>query len=227
MQENLIPQGINNSFFGQTTGATNLLGDRITLVGANADVSADGFNNTTAIGFSAQGTASQQVRIGNSFVTSIGGYAGWSNISDGRFKTSVREDVKGLDFILQLRPVTYNLDIDGINRMLYANRKDPLTAADQSGASSKSSIRYSGFVAQEVEAISKQLGYDFSGVDAPKNANDFYSLRYAEFVVPLVKAVQEQQKIIEAQNATIESLKQQNNLILEQLSVIKKKLGIE
>ena len=28
-------------------------------------------------------------------------------------------------------------------------------------------------------------------MDAPKNENDFYGLRYAEFVVPLVKAVQE------------------------------------
>ena len=35
------------------------------------------------------------------------------------------------------------------------------------------------------------MGYDFSGVDAPKNDKDIYGLRYSEFVVPLVKAVQE------------------------------------
>ena len=29
------------------------------------------------------------------------------------------------------------------------------------------------------------------GVDAPKNDKDYYGLRYGEFVVPLVKAVQE------------------------------------
>jgi uncharacterized protein YlxW (UPF0749 family) len=34
-------------------------------------------------------------------------------------------------------------------------------------------------------------------VRAPQNEKDHYSLRYAEFVVPLVKAVQEQQKMIE------------------------------
>ena len=39
-----------------------------------------------------------------------------------------------------------------------------------------------------------------------KNANDFYGLRYAEFVVPLVKAVQEQQKIIEDLRRRIEEL---------------------
>jgi hypothetical protein len=31
----------------------------------------------------------------------------------------------------------------------------------------------------------KNLDYNFSGVDAPKNENDLYGLRYDEFVVPL------------------------------------------
>jgi hypothetical protein len=35
------------------------------------------------------------------------------------------------------------------------------------------------------------LGYDFSGVDKPKGAEDLYGLRYSAFVVPLVKSVQE------------------------------------
>ena len=55
-------------------------------------------------------------------------------------------------------------------------------------------IVHTGFVAQEVEAVAKNLKYDFSGVDKPKNGNDFYGLRYAEFVVPIVKAVQELSK---------------------------------
>lgn len=54
----------------------------------------------------------------------------------------------------------------------------------------------SGFVAQEVEKAAQRLGYDFSGVDAPKNEKDVYALRYSDFVVPLVKAVQEQQQQI-------------------------------
>jgi hypothetical protein len=37
----------------------------------------------------------------------------------------------------------------------------------------------------------QRLGFDFSGVEKPKNEKDLYGLRYAEFVVPLVKAVQE------------------------------------
>ena len=60
----------------------------------------------------------------------------------------------------------------------------------------KSVIRYTGFLAQEVETAAKSSGFDFSGVDAPKNDQDLYGLRYSEFVVPLVKAVQEQQALI-------------------------------
>jgi hypothetical protein len=38
------------------------------------------------------------------------------------------------------------------------------------------------------------------------NKYDFYGLRYAAFVVPLVKAVQEQQVMIDEQREMIESL---------------------
>jgi hypothetical protein len=57
-----------------------------------------------------------------------------------------------------------------------------------------------------VEAAAKSIGYDFSGVDAPQNPDGHYGLRYAEFVVPLVKAVQEQQSIIDNQQKQIEAL---------------------
>ena len=73
----------------------------------------------------------------------------------------------------------------------------------------KEQIRYSGFIAQEVEAAANDVGYDFSGVDAPKNDKDFYGLRYAEFVVPLVKAMQEQQAIIEALKERLDLLENQ------------------
>jgi len=145
------------------------------------------------------------VRIGNSTVTSIGGFANWTNISDSRFKKNVQEDVKGLAFITGLRPVSYNLDLHGVDDFFVQHYGDRPTESQQDQYE-KESIRYSGFIAQEVEATARALGYDFSGVDAPKNADDFYGLRYAEFVVPLVKAVQEQQEMIQNQQATIELL---------------------
>lgn len=67
-------------------------------------------------------------------------------------------------------------------------------------------MKMSGFLAQDVYNAAKSINYDFSGVDAPKNPNELYSLRYSEFVVPLVKAVQEQQQLIDKQQKTIEDL---------------------
>jgi len=63
-----------------------------------------------------------------------------------------------------------------------------------------------GFIAQEVEEAAAALGFDFHGVDKPKNEESHYGLRYAEFVVPLVKGMQEQQAIIQEQQAMIEEL---------------------
>jgi len=56
-----------------------------------------------------------RVRIGNITVASIGGHVGWTTFSDGRFKQQVKEDIKGLDFINRLRPVTYIIDLPGLN----------------------------------------------------------------------------------------------------------------
>ena len=77
-------------------------------------------------------------------------------------------------------------------------------------SAAKSHIRYTGFIAQEVENAAKSTRFDFSGIDAPQNENGHYGLRYAEFTVPLVKAVQEQQKMIESLQAKIVELEKQN-----------------
>ncbi len=66
-----------------------------------------------------------------------------------------------------------------------------------------------GFIAQEVEQAALRLGFQFSGVDKPQNDKDMYGSGYAEFVVPLVKAVQEQQAVIEALQKQVEELKKQ------------------
>ncbi len=69
------------------------------------------------------------------------------------------------------------------------------------------------------------MNYDFSGVDAPKNQNDLYGLRYDEFVVPLVKAVQElaiKNDSLKSNNANLNSALSD---VMAQLSDIKKQLA--
>ncbi len=113
-------------------------------------------------------------------------------------------DIPGLAFISRLRPVTYQMDMDAIAK--HHHTPDSLRLAESERA--KAAIRYTGFLAQEVEQAAESVGYDFSGVDAPQHERDNYSLRYAEFVVPLVKAVQEleaENKALQAHNADLEA----------------------
>jgi hypothetical protein len=160
------------------------------------------YSNTTSLGNGSTTSASDQVRIGNSAVTSIGGFQNWTNVSDARFKKDITESVPGLTFINKLRPVTYHLDMENIAGYL----KTPAQNRDTKAETVKGAMLQTGFIAQEVEKAARETGYDFSGVDAPKNENDFYGLRYAEFTVPLVKAVQE----LSAQN-------QQQQQLIDQL----------
>lgn len=198
--------GNQNVSVGSYSLTTNTAGSNNTAIGYDADVSSDFLFNATAIGSNALVNASNKVVIGNTNVTSIGGYANWSNFSDGRFKRNVKEDVPGLAFINKLRPVTYTLDVDAINDF---NSKDlPADKKLQTVNAEKKNEIFTGFMAQEVEQVAKSLGYDFSGVDKPKDAGkQTYALRYSDFVVPLVKAVQEQQKMIDELKKEIEELK--------------------
>lgn len=219
-----------NTAIGSEAAGNSLDYSNATFLGAYTN-SDSGLINITAIGYDARAIASNQVMVGNSSVTSIGGYANWSNFSDGRYKKNVKEDVPGLEFITQLRPVTYTLDLDGIEtkKGMSLQRKNTINipgltdkastpnalSARESKQSTqelkakeeKTKVIYTGFIAQEVEQAAKKLNYDFSGVDAPKSEKSFYALRYGDFVVPLVKAVQEQQKQIEEQQKQIEELK--------------------
>ncbi|MFI5219003.1 MAG: tail fiber domain-containing protein [Bacteroidia bacterium] len=218
--------GNYNTAIGLNAGTTNDNNTYCTFVGYDSrQVVFTDFTNSMALGNSSRITDSDQVRIGNTAITSIGGYSGWTTLpSDSRFKKNIQRNVPGLEFILKLKPVTYNLDVKGIDSFLNLNQNAETNNTTDGSVSTKEKIVYTGFVAQDVEAAAKEIGYDFSGVDAPKNVNDIYGLRYAEFVVPLVKAVQElsekltliesiltpaqQQKLNELKNATETKLEQ-------------------
>jgi len=71
----------------------------------------------------------------------------------------------------------------------------------------KEKIIYTGFIAQEVEALAKKLNYDFDGLYKPQSEKDAYGLGYQQFVTPLIKAVQEQQSLIASQKEELSQLK--------------------
>jgi Chaperone of endosialidase len=187
--------GLNSSVIGSNSTCYS---PNSVVLGSNIFISNSTFTNSIAIGNSTPITGANQARIGNTAITSIGGQVAWSTLSDGRFKTNVVPSKYGLEFIKKLRPVDYSVDKAKL-KAFYGEK-------EQTAAKNESQPVQSGFIAQEVEAAAKELNLDFSGVDKPQNDKSTYALRYSEFVVPLVKAVQEQQDQIESQDKLIKEL---------------------
>ena len=165
--------GNNNTFIGNFSGQDNISGSNNTFIGFEANPISGGLSNVTAIGAEAMVTASNTVVIGNNAIVSIGGQVSWGTLSDRRLKTSIESEDLGLEFILSLRPVSYNYKTKG-----------------QKG------MRYTGLIAQEVEASLQKIGKSFSGIVLPQHPNDFYSIRYGDFVIPLINSIKEQEERI-------------------------------
>ena len=195
-----------------TTGSNN------TAVGVWAGPNTGALGGTIAIGYTATATITNRAVIGTVANNNLtGGYGAWQNLSDGRFKRQVQENVPGLEFITQLRPVTYTLDARAVDSFLgIAQRMD--TISDQAARSryqqrldEVSTEVQTGFIAQEVEAAARSIGYDFAGVHHPISDADHYTIGYEAFVMPLVKAVQEL-------NIQLEAARQANDAMLARLT---------
>ncbi|MCS6935877.1 MAG: tail fiber domain-containing protein [Chitinophagales bacterium] len=165
--------------------------------------------NVTMLGYgidNAQCTGDNQVLLGNTAisqiraqVTSITGY------SDARIKNNVKEDVVGLDFITRLRPVSYNQNPE-ILHQIWGTPESLRKTIDHSDIKRQ---RFVGLIAQEVEQAMKESGYThFPGIDIPRNEKEVYSLRYGDFIVPLIKSVQElnmKNELLEKKNETLQN----------------------
>jgi trimeric autotransporter adhesin len=202
--------------FDITTGSGNLLignlaGDNITTGSNNVSLgyltthSSTALGNSTTIGYASTVAVSNKVRLGNSAITVVEGQVGYSFPSDGRFKEEIKEDIHGLDFILKLRPVSYRFDRKKYSKYI----GEQLTEIEFINLDSLSQNRSIGFIAQEVEKAATETNTTFDGLHKPENEKDTYSISYETFVVPLVKAVQEQQAAIVALQKQVEQLQKQ------------------
>ncbi len=197
--------GHQNTAFGVRALESNISGSGLTGIGHIADVSSSNLNNATVIGNFTTVDASNKVRIGNGSISSIGGNVAWTNFSDARIKDNVQEKVVGLAFINALRPVTYHLNVDKQDKLMGVEN-----SSNWEGKYDIENISFSGFIAQEVEQAAQKTGYDFSGVD---KSGKLLGLRYSEFTVPLVKAVQEQQVQIEKLEQIIQQMQAKLNVL--------------
>ncbi len=207
--------GRENTFIGSSAGDQNTTGNKNVCIGVGADVVSSNLVNAVALGFDAQVNANAKIRLGSTGITVIEGAVPFTSPSDGRFKSNLTEDIPGLELIKTLRPVSYNFDYVKFSRFLGEKN------ADTAQLRQKEQQREMGFIAQEVEAACKRLGLPTTKLlHAPSSDQDNYAMAYGQLTVPLVKAVQEQQALIENQKTEITDLKTQLSDMQQQMQAL-------
>jgi hypothetical protein len=186
-----------NTANGFNSLITNISGSENTAIGSFSDVASGALYNATAIGSGAIVDVSNKVRIGNDNITVIEGKVAFTNLSDRRVKKNIKDLSNGLDFILKLHPVEYQMK-QGDDKINY------------------------GFIAQDIEAL---VGTNNSMLTIGGDKDRTLGLRYTDFVAPLVKAMQEQQKLIDEDKAKIHALEETNKQLENRLKAIEDKLN--
>ena len=187
--------GSSNTAIGDGALINNSTGSNNTAIGYDAGVSRSNNNlsNTTAIGNGARVTASDMIQLGNSTVSVIRGAVAFSTGSDSRIKKSIVNSKYGLATVLKLRPVEYNLI--------------------------SNDLRQVGFIAQEVQKLVPEV---VTGKEGDLSKGEILGITYSNLVPVLAKAIQEQQKQIEDQNAKIAAQQKQIEELIKLMKELKK-----
>ena len=204
-----ITTGDHNVAIGKEALTANTTGSSNILLGYDADVDAVDTSNAIVIGIEINGAGNDFTFgkasnvVSNDFDTD----ANWSRSSDERLKKNITNQTLGLDFINALRTVKYNWkpsdELDANDAQLAHLRTE-----DKDGNiinQMNTTAVMHGLIAQEVKTALDTAGVsDFGGWK-----EDQYGVQQISremYVLPLIKAMQEQTAVIAALTARIETL---------------------
>jgi hypothetical protein len=148
-------------------------------------------NNNTLIGYNSQpssGSVNNEITLGNASITTLRSMVtSITSLSDRRDKTDIIEISEGLNFIKQLKPVSFTW-----------NTRDK----------SKVGIKSAGFIAQDLLSLQKSSSIGENLDLVSENNPDKLEARYNNLLPVMVKAIQDQQTIIEQLKKELAELKQ-------------------
>jgi hypothetical protein len=150
--------------------------DACTFIGAATKVSQANvrYVNSTAIGYGATITASNQIVFGNSAVTTVEGRVAWTNLSDRRLKKDIIYDKRlGLQLIKTLKPAYYEYKTDRTHRLQL------------------------GIIADDLQDYLTSEELQFSALRVADDPRKTKSIAYAELNLPLINAVQQLDAVLE------------------------------
>ena len=208
----------SNTFIGNDAAGTGVVtGDSNTAVGKSAGLNLTSGGNNLLLGHDAGitgspggniTTASITIVLGDENISSFNCQVALTVASDERDKTEFSDLNLGLEFVKSLEPVTYYWD----RRSSYGDKEAEdydLTAQTPDGTHKEDWMDV-GFKAQSVLALEEAAGHTISDkknltVSLSEDGKQ-YGLQYEKFVPILVKAIQEQQALIESLTARIATL---------------------
>jgi hypothetical protein len=183
-----VTTGGLNTFIGHQAGQDTVAlttGTGNTVIGNNARTSANNAENQIVIGNDLAGAGDNRVTLGSSGGTINCSYTAnntWTQSSDKRLKKNINEDNLGLNFINELKPVTFNwkpkseIEPEFQATRLNKGEKDTETLIH-------------GLIAQDVKKAMDKVGNDtFNGWS---ESADGQEISREMFITPLIKAVQE------------------------------------
>ena len=177
-----LTSGTGNTFLGAQSGQTINTGNQNTVVGFSAvDATILNGSNNTIIGYNAEPSSSfanNQITLGNSSVTSLRcAVTSITSLSDERDKDEITDLSAGLDFINEIKPVSFT----------WNDRNEE----------GKHGIKDSGFTAQNLKEVQEK--YNLSDELKLVNEENPEKLEasYGRLIPVLVKAIQDLSKEIE------------------------------
>jgi hypothetical protein len=176
-----LQNGINNIAIGNNAGFNSLYTTNNIIIGNDAQASSD--------------IADNEITLGNSSITTIRSAAsGITSLSDRRDKTDIQTITEGIDFIKQLKPVSFTW-----------NTRDK----------SKVGLKSAGFIAQDLLTLQKASSIGANLDLVSENNPEKLEARYNNLLPVMVKAIQEQQNIIEDQKKRLDALEKMVNELLK------------
>jgi hypothetical protein len=192
--------GSNNTAVGPAAGLSVSSGSNLLLLGHDAGRTGSPGGNIT--------TASNTMVLGDENISAAHIQVALTVASDERDKTDFVELDLGLDFVKALEPVTYYWD----KRSKYGDKtaeEYDLNAQTPDGTHKEDWMDV-GFKAQAVQALEDAAGYTASAKKnltvASSDDGKQLGLRYEKFIPILVKAIQDQDAIIQSLTARIAAL---------------------
>lgn len=177
-----LTNGTGNTFLGAQSGQAIATGSNNTVVGFSAgDATILNGSNNTIIGYNAEASssvASNQITLGNSSVTTLRcAVTSITSLSDERDKDEITDLSAGLDFINEIKPVSF----------VWKDRNEE----------GKQGIKDSGFTAQNLKEVQEKYNLVEELKLVHEENPEKLEASYGRLIPILVKAIQDLSKEVE------------------------------